>query len=175
MDNKFTPELIEKAKEAKTPEELFALAKENGVGTVLDTAGQPFTRENPFFSKLTALMENTDLVMLDLKHIDPEKHRALTGHTNENILAFARYLNEIGKPMWIRHVLVPGLRDEEQGLVQLRQFIDTLHTVERVEILPYHTLGLFKWENLGIPYPLKDTPTPTDEEVQRAKQLLNII
>ena len=77
--------------------------------------------------------------------------------------------------MWIRHVLVPGLTDEEQGLVQLRQFIDTLHTVERVEILPYHTLGLFKWENLGIPYPLKDTPTPTDKEVQRAKQLLNII
>lgn len=73
--------------------ELFRLAKENGVGTVLDTAGQPFTRENPFFSKLTDLMENTDLVMLDLKHIDPEKHRALTGHSNENILAFARYLN----------------------------------------------------------------------------------
>ena len=79
--------------------ELFRLAKENGVGTVLDTAGQPFTREDPFFSKLTDLMENTDLVMLDLKHIDPEKHRALTGHTNENILDFARYLNEIGKPM----------------------------------------------------------------------------
>ena len=113
--------------------ELFRLAKENGVGTVLDTAGQPFTREEPFFSKLNALMENTDLVMLDLKHIDPEKHRSLTGHTNENILAFARYLNEIGKPMWIRHVLVPGVTDDEENLHGIRAFLDTLSNVKKVE------------------------------------------
>ena len=111
--------------------ELFRLAKENGVGTVLDTAGQPFTREDPFFSKLTDLMENTDLVMLDLKHIDPEKHRALTGHTNENILAFARYLNEIGKPMWIRHVLVPGVTDDNENLHGIRAFLDTLSNVKK--------------------------------------------
>ena len=129
--------------------ELFRLAKENGVGTVLDTAGQPFTRENPFFSKLTDLMENTDLVMLDLKHIDPEKHRALTGHSNENILAFARYLNEIGKPMWIRHVLVPGVTDDNENLHGIRAFLDTLSNVKKVEVLPYHTLGIYKWESLG--------------------------
>lgn len=152
--------------------ELFRLAKENGVGTVLDTAGQPFTRENPFFSKLTDLMENTDLVMLDLKHIDPEKHRALTGHSNENILAFARYLNEIGKPMWIRHVLVPGVTDDNENLHGIRAFLDTLSNVKKVEVLPYHTLGIYKWESLGIPYTLKDMDPPTAESVKRAEEIL---
>lgn len=152
--------------------ELFRLAKENGVGTVLDTAGQPFTREDPFFSKLTDLMENTDLVMLDLKHIDPEKHRALTGHTNENILDFARYLNEIGKPMWIRHVLVPGVTDDDENLYGIRAFLDTLSNVKKVEVLPYHTLGIYKWESLGIPYTLKDVDPPTAESVKRAEEIL---
>ncbi len=152
--------------------ELFRLAKENGVGTVLDTAGQPFTREDPFFSKLTDLMENTDLVMLDLKHIDPEKHRALTGHSNENILAFARYLNEIGKPMWIRHVLVPGVTDDNENLHGIRAFLDTLSNVKKVEVLPYHTLGIYKWESLGIPYTLKDVDPPTAESVKRAEEIL---
>ena len=152
--------------------ELFRLAKENGVGTVLDTAGQPFTRENPFFSKLTDLMENTDLVMLDLKHIDPEKHRALTGHSNENILAFARYLNEIGKPMWIRHVLVPGVTDDNENLHGIRAFLDTLSNVKKVEVLPYHTLGIYKWESLGIPYTLKDVDPPTADTVKRAEEIL---
>ena len=152
--------------------ELFRLAKENGVGTVLDTAGQPFTREDPFFSKFTDLMENTDLVMLDLKHIDPEKHRVLTGHTNENILAFARYLNKIGKPMWIRHVLVPGVTDDDENLHGIRAFLDTLSNVKKVEVLPYHTLGIYKWESLGIPYTLKDVDPPTAESVKRAEEIL---
>ena len=152
--------------------ELFRLAKENGVGTVLDTAAQPFTTEDPFFSKLTDLMENTDLVMLDLKHIDPEKHRVLTGHTNENILAFARYLNKIGKPMWIRHVLVPGVTDDDENLHGIRAFLDTLSNVKKVEVLPYHTLGIYKWESLGIPYTLKDVDPPTAESVKRAEEIL---
>ena len=152
--------------------ELFRLAKENGVGTVLDTAGQPFTRTEPFFSKLSSLMENTDLVMLDLKHIDPEKHRALTGHTNENILDFARYLNEIGKPTWVRHVLVPGVTDDEENLRGIRAFLDTLSNVKKVEVLPYHTLGIYKWETLGIPYTLKDVEPPTAESVKRAEEIL---
>ena len=152
--------------------ELFRLAKENGAGTVLDTAGQPFTREEPFFPKLKALMEYTDLVMLDIKHIAPEKHRWLTGHTNENILDFARYLDETGKPMWIRHVLVPGITDDEANLRGIRGFLDTLSNVKRVEILPYHTLGVFKWESLGIPYTLKDVALPTGEDVRRAKEIL---
>ena len=153
--------------------ELFRLVKENGVGTVLDTAGQPFTRTEPFFSKLSSLMENTDLVMLDLKHIDPEKHRALTGHTNENILDFARYLNEIGKPMWIRHVLVPGWTDEDAALVKLAAFVAELRTVKRVEVLPYHTFAIPKWDRLGIPNKIRDVLPPEPERVANAKRILH--
>ena len=123
-------------------------------------------------SKVSALMEYTDLVMLDIKHIDPEKHKWLTGHTNGNILDFARYLDEIGKPMWIRHVLVPGVTDDEENLRGIRAFLDTLSNVKKVEVLPYHTLGVFKWETLGIPYTLKDVVPPTAESVRRAKEIL---
>lgn len=155
--------------------ELFTIAKAHGVHTALDTSGNPFTMDEAYLEKFSRLIEVTDLFILDLKEIDEAKHKSLTGQSGSNILNMATYLSDHNKPMWIRHVLVPGLTDDEEGLVQLKQFIDTLKTVERVEILPYHTLGLFKWENLGIPYPLKDTPTPTEEEVRRAKQLLNII
>ena len=155
--------------------ELFTIAKAHGVHTALDTSGNPFTMDEAYLEKFSRLMEVTDLFILDLKEIDEAKHKSLTGQSGSNILNMATYLSDHNKPMWIRHVLVPGLTDDEEGLLQLKQFIDTLKTVERVEILPYHTLGLFKWENLGIPYPLKDTPTPTEEEVRRAKQLLNII
>lgn len=155
--------------------ELFTIAKAHGVHTALDTSGNPFTMDEAYLEKFSRLIGVTDLFILDLKEIDEAKHKSLTGQSGSNILNMATYLSDHNKPMWIRHVLVPGLTDDEEGLVQLKQFIDTLKTVERVEILPYHTLGLFKWENLGIPYPLKDTPTPTEEEVRRAKQLLNII
>ena len=152
--------------------ELFGIAKENGISAVLDTAGQPFTREEPFFSKFKELMKNTDLVMLDIKHIEPEKHKALTGHSNENILDMAEYLNEIKKPVWIRHVLVPGLTDETESLTGIRYFLDTLSNVEKVEVLPYHTLGIYKWEALGIEYSLKDTDPPSKEAVKRAEKIL---
>ena len=152
--------------------ELFGIAKENGISAVLDTAGQPFTREEPFFSKFKELMKNTDLVMLDIKHIDPEKHKALTGHSNENIIDMAEYLNEIKKPVWIRHVLVPGLTDDTESLTGIRNFLDTLSNVEKVEVLPYHTLGIYKWEALGIEYTLKDTEPPSKEAVKRAERIL---
>lgn len=152
--------------------ELFSIAKENGISAVLDTAGQPFTREEPFFSKFKELMKNADLVMLDIKHIDPEKHKALTGHSNENILDMAEYLNEIKKPVWIRHVLVPGLTDDTESLTGIRYFLDTLSNVEKVEVLPYHTLGIYKWEALGIEYSLKDTDPPSEEAVKRAEKIL---
>lgn len=154
--------------------EFFALAKEKGIHTALDTAGNPFTFEEPFFGKFQRLMELTDLVLLDVKHTSPERHKALTGWGNENILRMARYLDEIGKPMWVRRVLVPGLTDEEEELYALHSLLDELHNVERVEVLPYHTLGLFKWENLGIPYPLEGVRTPTGEEVARAETILGI-
>lgn len=154
--------------------ELFKLAKENNVHTTLDTSGNPFTREEPFFGKFNELMKYTDLYMLDIKHIDNEEHKKLTGQPNENILDMAKYLSENGKAMWIRHVLVPGYTDSEEQLTRLKEFIDSLDTVDRVEILPYHTLGVFKWKELGITYELEDVNPPTKEEVERAKRILGI-
>lgn len=153
--------------------ELFKLAKEKGVNTCLDTSGNPFTKEEPFFGKFNELMKYTDLFMLDIKHIDDEEHKKLTGQTNQNILDMARYLSENGKKMWIRHVLVPGITMDEKYLKQLREFIDTLKTVDRVEVLPYHTLGVFKWKELGIPYQLEGVEPPTKEQIECAKRILN--
>ena len=124
--------------------------------------------------KWALVLRYTDLVMLDLKEMDEEKHRALTGHGNQNIRNMASYLSDHNTPMWIRHVLVPGLTDDEDGLRHMNEFIGTLRTVERVEVLPYHTLGTFKWKELGIPYPLEGVRTPTDEEVKRAEELLQV-
>ena len=152
--------------------ELFEEAHRRGINTCLDTAAQPFTREEPFFGKFERLMQSTDLVLLDIKHIDSEKHRWLTGHGNEHILDCARYLSNINKPVWIRHVLVPGITTDEDQLTQLRQTIDTLQNVQKVEVLPYHTLGTFKWEQLGINYSLKDVTPPTAEQIARAKEIL---
>ena len=154
--------------------ELFEEAHRRGINTCLDTAAQPFTREDPFFPKFERLMKSTDLVLLDIKHIDAEKHRWLTGHSNEHIIDCARYLSEIEKPVWIRHVLVPGITDDEAQLKQLRQLLDTLKNIKKVEVLPYHTLGTFKWKQLGIPYSLEDVPTPTTEQVKRAQEILTL-
>ena len=152
---------------------LFKLAKEKGVHTTLDTSGNPFTREEPFFSKFNELMKVTDLFMLDIKQIDDEKHKKLTGWTNSNILDLAQYLSDNGKAMWIRHVLVPGITTDDADLEKLRDFVGSLKTVERLEILPYHTLGVFKWENLGIPYELGDVMPPTKEEIAHAEEILH--
>ena len=154
--------------------EFFALAKAKGIHTTLDTAGNPFTREEPFFGKFRKLMELTDLVMLDFKEMDGVRHKELTGVANDNILDLARYLSDTGKDMWIRHVLVPGLTDQEDDLKAMRGMLDELKTVKKVEILPYHSLGLFKWQNLGIPYTLEGVPAPTKEEVERAEKILGI-
>lgn len=153
--------------------ELFRKAKEQGVHTTLDTSGNPFTREEPYFGKMQELMKYTDLVMLDIKHIDDEKHKILTGHTNENILDMAKYLDEIGKPVWIRHVLVPERSDEDAALEKLHEFIEGLGNVEKVEVLPYHTLGAYKWKELGYEYPLEGIDPPTKERVEHAKQVLH--
>ena len=155
--------------------EFFKLAKEKGVHTTVDTSGNPFTLEEPFISKFNELMEVTDLFMLDVKEINDEKHKVLTKWTNSNILQMAQYLSDHGKDMWIRHVLVPDLTDDEEGLKELNTFIKSLKTVTRVEILPYHTLGKFKWEKLGIDYPLEGVRTPSEEEVKAAEDLLEIV
>ena len=152
--------------------ELFRKAKERGIHTTLDTAGQPFTREEPYFSRFRELMAVTDLVLLDIKEIDPQRHRALTGHDNANILDLARYLSETGKPVWIRHVLVPGVTDFDEDLKGLRAFLDGLSNVERVEVLPYHSMGESKWERLGIPYTLSGTEPPSEERTANARTIL---
>lgn len=154
--------------------ELFAIAKKHNVNTVLDTSGNPFTFNESFLTKFNELMKYTDLFMLDIKEIDEEKHKSLTGWTNDNILKLAEYLSDNGKAMWIRHVLVPELTDDEEGLISIRDFIRKLKTVERVEILPYHTLGEFKWKNLGIEYPLAGVRTPSEEEIKRAEDILEV-
>jgi pyruvate formate lyase activating enzyme len=154
--------------------ELFEEAHRRGINTCLDTAAQPFTRREPFFGKFERLMKSTDLVLLDLKHMDPERHRWLTGHRNDAIIDCARYLSDTGIPVWIRHVLVPGITDDPSHLDQLREFIDTLKNVKKVEVLPYHTLGIFKWQQLGLDYTLTDIPTPTPEQVREAEQRLGL-
>ncbi len=153
--------------------DLFKKAKAQGVNTVIDTAGNPFTREEPFFSKFNELMEYTDLLMLDIKEINPLRHKDLTGFENSNILDMARYLSDIGKPVWIRHVLVPGHSDFDDDLDALGAFVETLSNVQRVEVLPYHTLGKFKWENLGIKYSLEGINPPSEERVQNAKKRIH--
>lgn len=155
--------------------ELFTLAKKEGIHTCLDTSGNPFTMEEPFFTKFKKLMDVTDLVMLDIKEMNPEKHKKLTGQEGGNILKMARYLSDAGKAMWIRHVLVPGVTDAEEDLQALKEFVDTLDSVERLEILPYHTLGVFKWKELGLPYGLEDVNPPTTEEINRAKKILGLL
>ena len=152
--------------------ELFELAHRKGVHTTLDTAGQPYREDAEYQKAFEQMMAATDLVMLDLKAMDAQLHRRVTGLDNANILAMARKLSDMGKPMWIRHVLVPGLTDGEDDLRQMAAFIQTLQTVERVEILPYHTLGLSKWQRLGIDYPLEGVPTPTKEQVAKAEAIL---
>lgn len=154
--------------------ELFEEAHRRGINTCLDTAAQPFTRRQPFFGKFRQLMQSTDLVLLDLKHIDNERHQWLTGHPNDNIIDCARYLSEQHVPVWIRHVLVPGITDDPAYLSQLRQFIDTLTNVSKVEVLPYHTLGVFKWQQLGLDYTLSHTPTPTPQQVRATEQALGL-
>ena len=152
--------------------ELFKKAKENGIHTTLDTSGNPFTREEPFFSKFNELMQYTDLILLDIKHIDEKEHIRLTGHTNKNILDLATYLSDMKKPVWIRHVLVPKRSDKDEYLDRLHEFILTLHNVERVEVLPYHTLGAYKWKELGMEYPLEGIDPPTAERVENARKRL---
>lgn len=152
---------------------LFKLAKKEGVNTCIDTSGANFTREEPFFSKFNELMKYTDLLLVDIKHINNEEHQKLTGKSNENILDMAKYLSEINQPVWIRHVLVPEISDKDEYLIELDKFISTLNNVKKVEVLPYHTLGTFKWEELNIPYQLEGINPPSKERVENANKLLH--
>ena len=152
--------------------ELFTLAKQQGIHTAIDTAGQPFTWQEPFYGKFLKLMKVTDLILLDMKHIEPKMHRMLTGHGNANILDMAKELQRLQKPVWIRHVMVPGWTDDEKSLLRLRDFLASLKNIEKIEVLPYHTLGVYKYQKLGFPEPLPGVPPATMEEKDWAEAIL---
>lgn len=150
--------------------ELFKTFKEKGIHTALDTSGLYFNRENT--EKVDELLKYTDLVLLDIKHIDNEEHIKLTKHSNKNILDFAKYLSEINKPVWIRHVVVPGITFKEEYLTRLGQFLAGLHNIKALDVLPYHDMAIPKYENLGIDYPLKGVPPLTHDEAKKARNII---
>ena len=143
--------------------ELFKLCRENGIQTALDTSGYIFS------DKAKQVLELVDMVLLDIKHINPEKYKILTSVELDNTLKFAKYLNEINKPTWLRYVLVPGYSDDENDLHEWAKFTSQLKNVERVDVLPFHQMGQYKWEKVGKEYKLKDTPTPTRELIDKAE------
>lgn len=153
--------------------ELFTKLKKDKIHTCLDTSGIMFQPDNSvMMEKIEQLMEVTDLVMLDIKHIDDEKHKKLTSHSNERILAFAKYLDEKNISMWVRHVVVPGITLYKDYLERLGEFIATLNNVKALDVLPYHSMGKVKYENLKMEYPLKDTREATKQEAVAAKNII---
>ncbi|MEF9990959.1 MAG: pyruvate formate-lyase-activating protein [Romboutsia sp.] len=147
--------------------ELFAKAKKNNIHTCLDTSG--------FVNLDTAdpILDNTDLVLLDLKHMVEEKSIELTGIGIEKSLRLAKHLDERNIPVWIRHVLVPGVTDDVENLEKLAEFVSTLNNVDRFELLPYHTMGVHKWESMGVNYELNDVENATDEDIIKAIKIMD--
>ena len=150
--------------------ELFKQSKEKNIHTALDTSGVLFNPNDK--TKIDELLKYTDLVLLDIKHIDEKKHIELTKHSNKNILEFAKYLSNIGKQMWVRHVVVPGINDKKEYLEKLGEFIADLRTVKALDVLPYHDMAIPKYENLGIKYPLLGVPPLTKEQAIEARNII---
>lgn len=149
---------------------LFKELKKYHIHTTIDTSGNILLSD-----RVKKLIDLTDLFLLDIKCINDEKAIWLTGVSNEKELEFARYLSSIQKPMWIRQVLVPGITDDEKDLMTLKKFIDSLgSSVKKIEILPYHDVGKFKWKELGYKYELENIPLPTAEDIRKAKRILDI-
>lgn len=150
--------------------ELFRRAREKDIHTALDTSGIYFNKDNT--TKVDELLKYTSLVLLDIKHIDDEEHKKLTGHSNKRILEFARYLSDKKIPMWVRHVVVPGITFNEKYLTQLGEFLATLKNVKALDVLPYHDMAIPKYENLGIEYPLKGVPPLTKVQAMEARNII---
>ena len=150
--------------------ELFKKAQAKGINTALDTSGVMFKPDNK--ETVDELLKYTSVVLLDIKHIDDEEHKKLTGHSNKNIIAFAKYLSEIKKPMWVRHVVVPGITFKEEYLTRLGEFLGTLQNIAALDVLPYHDLAIPKYENLKIDYPLKGVPPLTHDEALQARNII---
>lgn len=150
--------------------ELFKEAKKRGIHTCIDTSAACYNvRQNIFFKEL---MEYTDLVLLDIKQINDEKHKILVGDSNQKVLDFARFLDELKVPVNTRHVLIPGVNNDTEDLIELRKFLDSLNNIVNIDVLPYHTAGELKWEAMGLEYPLAGVRIPTDEEVALAEKIL---
>lgn len=149
--------------------ELFKKLKEKNIHTCIDTSGMVSITDN-----IKELLKYTDLVLLDIKHIDDEKCKKLVGSSNKKELEFARYLSDNNIKMWIRQVLVPGYTDDEEDLKKLKEFLRTLKTVEKVQILKYHSMGKYKWEKMGLKYELDGVRDATIEDEERAKKILEI-
>lgn len=150
--------------------QLFKLLKNEGIHTCLDTSGILFNSQNQ--PKISELIKYTDLVLLDIKHINSLKHKELTGFDNENVLNFAQFLNDNNLPVWIRYVLVPSINEDDKSLIELKKFLDSLNNVQKVEVLPYHTLGVSKYEKLNIPYKLSGVLPPSIEQIDKANKIL---
>lgn len=153
--------------------ELFEQAKAHGIHTCLDTAGQPFEMNEEYLKTFDRLLQVTDLILLDLKHIDEAAHKKLTGRGNQNILQLFHYLNQKRKPVWVRHVLVPTVTDDVRSLRRMKAFLRQFDNIERVDILPYHDMAVYKWENLGLAYPLLDIRPPSDKQVKELTRFFN--
>ena len=153
--------------------ELFTLAKERNIHTCIDSSGIAYNPNSEvFMAKLDKLMSLTDLVMLDIKHIDPAKHKELTQQPNENILKFAAYLNDKQVDMWIRHVVVPGITDDDKYLFDLGYFIGQFGNLKALDVLPYHTMGEKKYESLGMEYKLKGVPAMNQDKLLEKKKVI---
>ena len=154
--------------------DLFTLAKSKNIHTCIDTSGISYNPTSAsYMEKLDRLMPLTDLVMLDIKHIDPEKHKDLTAQPNDRILEFAAYLNEKKVDMWIRHVVVPGITDDDKYLEELGYFIGQFTNLKALDVLPYHTMGEVKYQKLGIEYKLKGVPAmEKDKAIEKKKVVL---
>jgi pyruvate formate lyase activating enzyme len=139
---------------------LFKKLKKAAIHTAVDTSG--FTE----VEKVKEMLTYTDLVLLSVKHPDPEKHPDICGRSSERPRAFARYLTKINKPVWIRYVIIPGLTDEVESLNKLTEWIEPMENVARLELLPYHSMGMYKWEKLGLSYSLTDVPSPAPEQME---------
>ncbi len=150
--------------------ELFKKAKEKNIHTTLDTSGITYNKNNT--QKIDELLNYTDLVMLDIKHIDPIEHNKLTGRDNSNILDFARYLSDKKIPVWIRHVVVPKITYNKTYLEKLGVFLASLNNVKALDVLPYHDLAISKYENLGKVYPLKNIPPLTKDQALSARNII---
>jgi len=153
--------------------DLFKKLRKKGLSTCLDTSGILFDKSNvSFVDKIDELLEFCDLVILDIKHIDDNQHKTLTGHSNQNVLDFAQYLDSKNIDLWLRYVLVPTVNDSEDVIYRWKDFSDKLNNVRKIEVLPYHRLGIDKYKKMGIDYKFKDIPEPSYELLNKVKKLL---